>query len=150
MNYGIYMKKIRILNDKNQIDIAKILNISAYTYSHYETQDAIIPLKHLIKFCDYFKVSLDFIFNFTDKMKYKNLKNYETITKNNLKVYRKLNNITQKQLAKELNITQSAISEYEKGHKMISTPVLYSICQKYHISADYLLGRIEEPILLSK
>ena len=140
MDYGKKMKKIRILNNKDQADIAKILNLSQYTYSHYETQDAIIPLKHLIKFCDYFNISTDYILGFTENSKCKSkIKNLET--KNNLKIFRKLNNITQKELAKELNVTQSTISEYEKGNKMISTPFLYTICKKYHVSADYLLGR---------
>ena len=145
MNYGIKMKQIRILNNKNQNDIATILKISPYTYSHYETQDAIIPLKHLINFCEYFNVSIDYIFGFTEKNQYKNIAKNTTLEKNNLKIYRKLNNITQKELAKELNITQSSISEYEKGHKIISTPILFSICKKYNISADYLLGKIDNP-----
>ncbi len=148
MNYGINLKKIRILNNKTQADIANILNISKYTYSHYETQDAIIPLKHLIKFCNYFNISIDYILNLTKEIKYKNLKK-ENLN-NNLKLYRKLNNITQKELANELNITQSTISEYEKGHKIISTPILYSISKKYNISADYLLGRIDKPKHLKK
>ncbi len=148
MNYGINLKKIRILNNKTQADIANILNISKYTYSHYETQDAIIPLKHLIKFCNHFNISIDYILNLTKEIKYKNLKK-ENLN-NNLKLYRKLNNITQKELANELNITQSTISEYEKGHKIISTPILYSISKKYNISADYLLGRIDKPKHLKK
>ena len=145
MNYGIKMKQIRILNNKNQNDIATILKISPYTYSYYKTQDAIIPLKHLINFCEYFNVSIDYIFGFTEKNQYKNIAKNTTLEKNNLKIYRKLNNITQKELAKELNITQSSISEYEKGHKIISTPILFSICKKYNISADYLLGKIDNP-----
>lgn len=145
MNYGIKMKQIRILNNKNQNDIAKILKISPYTYSHYETQDAIIPLKHLINFCEYFNVSIDYIFGFTEKTQYKNISKKTVPVGNNLKIYRKLNNITQKELAKDLNITQSSISEYEKGHKTIPTPILFSICKKYNISADYLLGKIDNP-----
>ena len=145
MNYGAKMKEIRIINNKNQSDIAKILNISPYTYSHYETQDAIMPLKHLINFCEYFNISIDYIFGFTEKTQYKNANKNIKLENNNLRIYRKLNNITQKELAKKLNITQSSISEYEKGHKIISTPILFSICKKYNISADYLLGKTDNP-----
>ena len=34
---------------------------------------------------------------------------------------------------------------YEKGKTLILTSFLYTICKKYNISADYLLGKIDEP-----
>ena len=39
------------------------------------------------------------------------------------------------------------ISDYENKKKFIPTPFLYQICKKYHISADYLLGKIDHPNL---
>ena len=104
-----------------------------------------MPLKHLINFFFYFNISIDYIFGFTEKTQYKNANKNIKLENNNLRIYRKLNNITQKELAKKLNITQSSISEYEKGHKIISTPILFSICKKYNISADYLLGKTDNP-----
>ena len=62
-----------------------------------------------------------------------------------LKDFRKENKITQKKLAQELNTSQSTIADYERGKNMIPTPFLYTICKKYNISADYLLGRINNP-----
>ena len=53
--------------------------------------------------------------------------------------------MTQKKLALILNTTYSNIAFYEKGRNFIATPFLYQICHKYHISADYLLGKINEP-----
>ena len=61
MNYGEKMKEIRLENNILQKDIAKILNLSVYTYSHYETKDTIIPINHLISFCDYLSISIDYI-----------------------------------------------------------------------------------------
>ncbi len=58
--------------------------------------------------------------------------------------------MTQDKLAKILNTNQSVIANYERGRTVIATPFLYTICKKYHISADYLLGKIDEiklPIL---
>ena len=67
-----------------------------------------------------------------------------------LKDLRKKENITQEKLSKELNMARSALANYERGRTVIATPFLYTICKKYHISADYLLGKIDEiklPIL---
>ena len=70
MNYKDKMNEIRTSKDISQKEIAKVLAISPFTYSHYETQDAIIPIKHLNTFCNYFDVSIDYFFNLTDKIKY--------------------------------------------------------------------------------
>ena len=48
------------------------------------------------------------------------------------------------ELAKFLNVDQSTISKYENGKEIISTGFLYAICNKYHVSADYLLGKISD------
>ena len=64
---------------------------------------------------------------------------------NRLKEFRKENKLTQTKLASILNTTQSVIADYERGRYFISTPFLYTICKKYNISADYLLGRIDNP-----
>ena len=61
-----------------------------------------------------------------------------------LKELRKDNKITQEKLSKELNIARSALANYERGRNVIATPFLYTICKKYHISADYLLGKIDK------
>ena len=49
-----------------------------------------------------------------------------------------------RKVAKELNTTGTVICGYESGRRIIATPFLYQICHKYHVSADYLLGRIDE------
>ena len=54
-------------------------------------------------------------------------------------------NISQELLARRINSKRSNISGYEIGKHLISTKQLYTICKKYNISADYLLGKIDEP-----
>lgn len=66
-----------------------------------------------------------------------------------LKEFRKDNIITQLKLAQILNTNQSVIANYERGRTVIATPFLYSICKKYNISADYLLGKIDSPKYLN-
>ena len=60
---------------------------------------------------------------------------------------RKNKKITQEFLANLLNTSHSMISDYENKKKFIPTPFLYQICFKYKISADYLLGKTNNPDL---
>ena len=152
MNYGQKVKELRERNGITQKELAKYLEIDAKLYSHYETEDRIIPCKHLYAISLYFNVSLDYLFGFT------NIKNYETNKKLDinkgevgikLKELRKELKLTQTKLAEILNTTQSVIAEYEKGKNLIATPFFFSICKKYNISADYLLGKIDNPKYLN-
>lgn len=134
-------------NNMTQSDVALKINISRGSYSKYEIEDDIIPLKHLIAISNLFNVSLDYIFNFSDNKIYSN---YNTnidakIVGNRLKNFRKENKITQTQLAELLGTVHPTITNYENGKHLIATPFLYEICKKYKISADYLLGKIDEP-----
>ena len=145
------LKELRLDNELLQKDLAKILNISEITYTHYESEYYIMPLKYLIILCDYFNVSLDYIFSFTNEKNYNNIiANYSlNDIKIRLKEFRKENKVTQDILANDLNTNRSVIANYERGRTLIATPFLYTICKKYNISADYLLGRIDEPKYLN-
>ncbi len=144
MNYGAKMKEIRMANNVLQKDIASIMGLSVFTYSHYETEDTTIPLKHLIDFCDYFKIRIDYILGLDSKYELESGYNIVDILicAKRLKEFRKANKITQDKLAKILNTNQSVIANYERGRTLIALPFLYTICSNYKISADYLLGRI--------
>ena len=151
----IYSKRIKDLREKSNLklrDIYKILNFELDSYGQFECEKTILPIKHLNKLANYFNVSIDYLFSFTD------VKNYSLINKEidtkisglRLKEFRKENNLTQLKLSQILKSDNSTISKYEKGINVIATPFLYDICKKYNISADYLLGKIENPKYLSK
>ena len=56
----------------------------------------------------------------------------------------------QNKLSELLKTSQSTIADYERGKNYLPTPFLYTISKKYGISADYLLGKIDEPKYLTK
>ena len=147
MFYTSTLKRLR--NEKNltQSEISKMLEISRGLYSQYEIADKIIPLTHLNKLCNYFQVSIDYIFELSKEKKYINIRDEidREQTCRRLKEFRKENKLTQEKLAKLLNTSHSVISSYEKNNTLISTGYLYTICKKYNISADYLLGKIDNP-----
>lgn len=147
MNYGTIIKKLREDQNKTQQEIASILGIARQTYNHYEIQDSIIPLKHLNNLANYYNVSIDYIFELTKQRKYSNFKKEINInlSKERLKAFRKEQKLTQVKLANILNTFHTVIVDYEHGKNLIATPFLYTICKKYKISADYLLGKINDP-----
>ncbi len=53
--------------DLSQENVAQILGIRQTVYSRYERGFQTIPLVHLIRLADYYKVSLDYLTGRTDK-----------------------------------------------------------------------------------
>ncbi len=66
----VYLKCIRDLredHDLKQEDLAKILNISQRTYSHYENGTRKIPLDIIVALADYYYCSVDYLLGRTKK-----------------------------------------------------------------------------------
>ncbi len=55
-------------------------------------------------------------------------------------------NVTQKEIADYLRIKQQQYARYEKGINVMPISYLPQICKYLDISADYLLGLIDEQI----
>lgn len=146
----MYKEKLKLLRkdkDLTQLNLADMLGITKARYCQFETESETIPLIHLNVLCNYFNVSLDYIFDFTDLKQYKSSINEvdKTIVGKRLKAFRKENKLTQVALATSINTVHPVIVNYEKGKFLINTSFLYDICKTYNVSADYLLGKIDEP-----
>ena len=60
----MYFRRLRDMredSDLSQAQVAAILGIQQTVYSRYERGFQTIPLEHLIKLADYYKVSLDYL-----------------------------------------------------------------------------------------
>ena len=58
-----YLKRMRDLredHDKTQREIAELLGTSQTMYARYERGANELPIRHLLKLCDYYKISADF------------------------------------------------------------------------------------------
>ncbi len=144
------LTKIRDIREEMELtqkEVAKKLNIAIGTYGMNEEGHDTITLKNLIKFCDIFDISIDYIFELTNNKNYnKTLKSFnKEILKKRLKELRIEKNYTQVKMGEFLNIDHSVWCRYELGKTTIPTSFLYAICHKFNISADYLLGRIDNP-----
>ena len=148
MIYGEKLKEIRENLGITQRAVSTMLELDIDVYGQYEREYYIMPIKHLIKVANYFNISLDYIFGFTKDKNYNRIR-LDVDNKdagNRLKEFRKEKKLTQNDLKNILNTTQSVISDYERGRMLINTLYLYDICKKYNISADYLMGRIDDSI----
>ncbi|MBO4284223.1 MAG: helix-turn-helix transcriptional regulator [Clostridia bacterium] len=58
-----YLKRMRDLredHDKTQREIAEVLGTSQTMYARYERGANELPIRHLLKLCDYYQVSTDY------------------------------------------------------------------------------------------
>ena len=145
VDIGERLKYIRETYDVSQEEIGKVLGVSNTSISHYENNDYIIPMKKLSAISDYFNLSIDYIFGFT------NLKKYDDMKRElDLKVVGKRlaeicydQNVSNVGLAKELNTTESNIRKYKTGQTLILTAFALQLSQKYSYSMDWIVGKTQ-------
>ena len=63
------LRDLREDRDLRQEDVSEILGISQTVYSRYERGFQVIPVIHLLKLADYYKVSTDYILGRTNNSK---------------------------------------------------------------------------------
>ena len=64
-----YLKRMRDLredHDKTQREIAEVLGTSQTMYARYERGANELPIRHLVKLCDYYGVSADYFLGRSD------------------------------------------------------------------------------------
>lgn len=136
-------RESRELLDLKQKDIANFFNIHFSTVSGWETGKDTIPLNRLIEYANKYNYSLDYLFGVIRyNIKYKPIElNKESLAKN-LRILRKKNKMTQKEVAEKLNTTQPSYAHYELGTNLITTTFLYNLTMIYKpFSIDALFDR---------
>lgn len=150
LNWWLIMNEKRLFDlreykDLSQIKLADYLGITQQTYSLWEKGTKIIPLKHLNNLSNFYEISMDYIVGLTDEKNNSGIIKLTELNKNEIgsriKKIREDNNLTLRDLAKELNTTSSTISAYETGKTLILTAFAYQICIKYNVSLDRLCGK---------
>lgn len=68
----LYQKRIRDLRedaDKTQTEIAQMLGTSQTMYARYERGANELPIRHLIRLCEYYHVSSDYFLGLSQNKK---------------------------------------------------------------------------------
>ena len=71
MLYGEKLKYLREEKELHQKDLAELIEVHPATYSQFEREDVIMPIKRLNTYSNFFNVSLDYLFSFTNNKQYK-------------------------------------------------------------------------------
>lgn len=138
---------LREKNDLTQEEMGQIIGVKKYSICNWEHSKEIIPLEKLNIYSNHFKVSLDYILCLSDteqsNLKYTQILNKKEIGLR-LKSLRIKNNLTQRDIAKILNTTQSAVWSYENGKTLILTAFAYEISKHFNVSMDWICGKIKD------
>ncbi len=143
VDIGGRLKYIRETYDVSQEEIGRVLGVSNTSVSHYENNDYIIPMRKLSAISNYFNLSIDYIFGFTDLKRYNDMKrelDLKVVGKRLSEICRD-QNLSNVKLAKELNTTESNIRKYKTGQTLILTAFALQLSQKYSYSMDWIVGK---------
>ena len=128
--------------EMTQSELGYIFGVSDSAVRSWETAHDSIPLPKLIKFCDMYDFSLDFICGLIRKnITYGHFKTDKVKISKKLKELRKSLNLSQQKLSDDCKISQTTYGGYETGHYLINTTNLYYICKTYNVSMDWIVGR---------
>ena len=128
--------------EMTQQELGYVFGVSKNTVSGWEKAHDTMPFNKIIRFCNLYDFSMDFVVGFTRKnTKYDKIKTDKKKIGSKLKEIRNELNLSQQQLADDCKISQTTYSTYETGRYLINTITIYTICKKYNISMDYLVGR---------
>ena len=130
--------------EMTQEELGYIFGVSRKTISGWETSSNIIPFSKLIKFCNLYDYSLDFVMGLTRRNNRNNakIKTNKKLIGKKLKDLRNNFNLSQEKFANKCGLSQTTYSHYETGFNLITTTNAYLICRTYNVSMDWLVGRI--------
>lgn len=63
---------------------------------------------------------------------------------------RRKRSMTQPMLAKAMNVSQSTVASWENNRRAVSTEDIAKLSDLFHVSTDYLLGKVDQPDPLDK
>ena len=136
------LKKCRQTLDLTQTELGKVFNVSKTTVAGWENGFDYMPLSKIIKFCNKYKFTIDYVTGLTNKNNH--FEPLPILSKKEMGIkirkLRKSLGLTQKQLADKCGITQTTLSNYENGKNLITAVTLYTICKTYKISMDKFLS----------
>lgn len=159
MDKNVTVIEERIFNIRERIgytqeELAKKLGVSRSLVNNWENGYANISLKQLIKLAYIYQVPIDYLLGIIEEIDNYDYHYIDTMDLKSiglkLKDIRKTNKMTQDKFAQKIDTKRSSISYYEIGRMMISTADLKQICETFGVSADYIVGNINNNITRDK
>ena len=125
-----------------QKELGYIFGVTDTAVRSWENSRDAMPLPKLIKFCNMYDLSMDFVCGLSRRnISYGKFETDKVKIGKRLKKLRISLNLTQQELSDECKIAQTTYSGYETGNSLINTSNLYYICKTYNVSMDFIVGR---------
>lgn len=146
------LKYVREELEMTQSELGFVFGVSQSTVAGWENSIDVIPFNKLVKFCNLYNYSLDYICGLTNR----NINYNKDIKIDKKKIGLKLKkirsdlNLTQQQFADKCGFYKSTYSNYEVGRYLVKTMTIYTICKKYNISMDWVVDRSKEVYIKQK
>lgn len=149
-NLGEKFKKIRIKNGLSQQKLADTLKIPRSTLAGYESGVSLPPYPVLMEYANLFNVTIDYLFGRIDDNKntdkgINNTKFYRKEIAKRLRYLRESCDLGQAELAQIFTVSRSAIAAYENSNTLPPLEMLLKYSEKFHVTIDYLVGKVECP-----
>lgn len=151
------LKKLRTKKGLSQQAVADALGLSRSTLGNYEQGTRTPDLDTMSSFADFYGVTIDYLhgrssnpsLNHEDEIRLsKNADDSRTMKlTNRIRELRRLNKLSQEDIAIKLGISTSAYGFYEQGKTAPSAKTLEFLADLYNVTVDYLLGRNYDPRL---
>ena len=120
--YGNNLKYCREELGMTQLELGYVFGVSDSAIRSWENAYESIPLLKLIKFCNLYDYSLDFVVGLSrSNKKYGKFKTNKVKIGKKLKELRNSLNLSQQQLSDDCKISQTTYSGYEIGKYLINT-----------------------------
>ena len=138
---GERIKQLRHSQNITQKELSEVLSKSESTVRMWELGKSEPDLETLKKLAHYFKVSIDYLLD-DSIIQCQSTSMNHTMFACILKDLRKEYNLTQKQLAKKLDISKSAVSMYELAQRSPDYDMLLKIAEVFNVDINYLFGQL--------
>ena len=142
MQNGLLISELRTKHGLSQRDVARYLNVPLSVYKLYETNLRPMKIQELNDLSNYFKVSLNTLLGLSNNLKKANYFDLDyKYLKFSLKYVRRMNRVSQKDLAKEFKLSIPTIARFEKQPERLKADYLCMFAKRFHVSVDYICGK---------
>lgn len=143
------LEDLRELSDLTKKDISKILGVSDSIYARWENGKDFIPTRRLYQIAKFYNVNIDYILGLTNKkLEINSSKISIDASSKRIREIRLDSKKSLRDFADGFNTSGSTWCAYENGKVLILGAFLLELCQKYNVSADWILGITDEKYLL--
>ena len=143
------LENLRELSDFTKKDISKILGVSDSIYARWENGKDFIPTKRLYQIAKFYNVNIDYILGLTNNKLKSNFSKFSIdVSSKRIHEIRLDSKKSLRDFASSFNTSGSTWCAYENGKVLILGAFLLELCQKYNVSADWVLGISDKKYLL--